>query len=276
MQYFGRIIGIILGMMMGTHLFSIIMGFIIGHIYDKNINGKYFNEKYKDENIDLSFITIVFQVLGYLSKSKGMVTKTDIKMAINIMEEMQLCNHYENFAKNAFLCGKKDTFLLKNVLNKLRHNFSNKPELIQYFLEIQIRAAFSDHFLHHRERNVLLTIIRELNISLQDFEWIFKKEAIKSGFYAQYSNFFQNEYNDQQRSSYQKDINLAEAYSILKIAPNSDMDQVKRSYRALMKKYHPDKLYSKGLSKADLDKANRKAQRIQSAYNLIRNSKNIG
>ncbi|ADD79760.1 co-chaperone DjlA [Candidatus Riesia pediculicola] len=264
MQYFGRIIGVILGMMMGTHLFSIIMGFIIGHMYDKKVEEKYSDIKHK--NTDLSFIVIVFQVLGYLSKSKGRVTETDIKMARNIIDEMHLCHRYENFAKNAFLYGKRNDFLLRKALRNLYYNFSNNPELIRYFLEIQIRAAFSDHILQEKEKNILLIIINELNISYQDFEWILKKESIRSGFYNQYFNFFQNKHD-------QKKDDLSQAYNILGIDRRSSMDQVKKSYRILMKKYHPDKLLSKGLSKEELSRANKKAQKIQSAYNLIKNSR---
>lgn len=35
MRYWGKIIGVMLGIMSGTHIWGVIIGFIIGHAYDK-------------------------------------------------------------------------------------------------------------------------------------------------------------------------------------------------------------------------------------------------
>lgn len=63
------------------------------------------------------------------------------------------------------------------------------------------------------------------------------------------------------------------AYKVPGITPNITKDQLKKIYRTLAKKYHPDKFHGK--NQEIIDKAEEKFQEITKAYEIIKNHKNI-
>ena len=63
------------------------------------------------------------------------------------------------------------------------------------------------------------------------------------------------------------------AYKILEITKEASTAEVKKAYRKMVKKYHPDKLV--GLGKEHLKGANEKFQSIQEAYDRIKKEKGM-
>ncbi|MGB1283929.1 MAG: TerB family tellurite resistance protein [Polaribacter sp.] len=63
------------------------------------------------------------------------------------------------------------------------------------------------------------------------------------------------------------------AYKILEISKNATDDEVKKAYRRMAKKYHPDKLQD--LGEEHLKGANEKFQNIQSAYDRIKKERGL-
>ncbi len=65
------------------------------------------------------------------------------------------------------------------------------------------------------------------------------------------------------------------AYDVLGLPTTATDKEVKSTYRALIRKYHPDKLVAAGLSKEKIAAATEKAQRINAAYADICKLRNI-
>jgi len=63
------------------------------------------------------------------------------------------------------------------------------------------------------------------------------------------------------------------AYKILEISPNVSDSEVKKAYREMAKKYHPDKLQSK--DPALIKGAQEKFQEVQKAYETIQNERGL-
>ena len=63
------------------------------------------------------------------------------------------------------------------------------------------------------------------------------------------------------------------AYKILEISPNVSDSEVKKAYREMAKKYHPDKLQSK--DPALVKGAQEKFQEVQKAYETIQNERGL-
>jgi len=66
---------------------------------------------------------------------------------------------------------------------------------------------------------------------------------------------------------------LKEAYDALGISASASDDEVKKAYRRLMNKHHPDKLVAKGLPEEMIKIANEKAGEIKAAYETIRKAR---
>ena len=100
------------------------------------------------------------------------------------------------------------------------------------------------------------------------------------GFYDFFNSFFnQNNYNYNYNQNYynqtndfkgQPDFN---AYEVLGLSKNSTNDDIKKQYRTLCKKYHPDK--TNNLSEAEKKGYEEKIRKIISAYEKIKQEKNI-
>lgn len=265
MRYWGKVIGLFLGLYTGTGAWGVILGLIIGHLFDKaagNQRKSYFTNQQNRQSL---FFRTTFQVMGHLTKSKGRVTEADIQIASLVMARMQLVGAAKSAAQQAFREGKQGDFPLRDVLRQFRSACFGRFDLIQMFLEIQIQAAFADGSLHPNERQVLYVIAEELGISPAQFDQFLR--MIESG---------QQFGGDQSGSEHQRPAGgptLTDACSLLGVKPDDDNTTIKRAYRKLMSEHHPDKLVAKGLPPEMMEIAKQKTQEIQAAYDLIRREK---
>jgi DnaJ like chaperone protein len=62
-------------------------------------------------------------------------------------------------------------------------------------------------------------------------------------------------------------------YRILNCTKESTDDEIKASYRKLVKEFHPDMIISKGMPEEFVEAATKKFQEIQAAYEKVRNER---
>lgn len=67
-----------------------------------------------------------------------------------------------------------------------------------------------------------------------------------------------------------KSMSLDEAYEILNISKNVSLNELKKRYRELAKKYHPDILNANNVSQKELEEGVVKFRKINEAYELIK------
>ncbi|WP_423731724.1 co-chaperone DjlA [Hafnia paralvei] len=274
MQYWGKLIGLVLGLMSGTGFWGVVLGLLIGHMIDKSRQIKstgYFSNQAQRQAL---FFSTTFQVMGHLTKSKGRVTEADINLASALMERMQLHGAARTAAQQAFREGKQPDFPLREKLRELRSVCFGRVDLIRMFLEIQLQAAFADGSLHPNERAVLYVIAEELGFSRVQFDQFLS--MMEGG--RQFGGGYQQQGQYQQQGGFggyqrQSGPTLADACKVLGVKPNDDATTIKRAYRKLMSEHHPDKLVAKGLPPEMMEMAKQKAQEIQAAYDLIKKEK---
>jgi DnaJ like chaperone protein len=68
---------------------------------------------------------------------------------------------------------------------------------------------------------------------------------------------------------------LGDAYKALGVSKESSDQEIKRAYRKLMSQYHPDKLMGQGVPQDMINMATAQTQEIQTAYDLIKKSRNM-
>lgn len=89
MQYWGKIIGVAVALMMGGGFWGVVLGLLVGHMFDKARMRKMAWFANQRERQALFFAT-TFEVMGHLTKSKGRVTEADIHIASQLMDRMNL------------------------------------------------------------------------------------------------------------------------------------------------------------------------------------------
>lgn len=229
------------------------------------------------------FLTIAFEVLGHLSKSKGKVTQDDIKIASDLMDQQQLQGDMRKLAQESFNRGKASNYPLNERLNELYEQYRHRKDVLNAFCVQLIQMAISDGTLHPNEEEILYAVAdafriskvkMALNIQMMMASYNFhqnQRNTYSSHTYQQGSYQQNNQRNHYTQRSTQSDLN--HAYQILGVDLSADNLTIKRAYRKLMNEYHPDKLVSKGLPKEMVESAKKRAQAIQAAYDLIKEHK---
>ncbi len=278
----GKILGLLFGSMFGG-LFGALIGLLIGHQFDKARRRAMFQagfggfgaDKASQQQRQGEFFTAAYAVMGHVAKAKGQVTKQEIDLATAMMERMNLNSAQKVSAQQAFRDGKDASFPLEETLRRVRFSVGQRRDLLQFFLELQVSAAFADGSLHPSEVAVLQKVAQELGFSAQYLQQRLRMQEAafrfqKGGGFGGYQQGQQSGGQWQQTSSASQVDN---AYEVLGVAKDADAKTIKRAYRRLMNEHHPDKLAAKGLPPEMMEVAKQKSQEIQSAYDLVKKHK---
>ncbi|VTM86329.1 DnaJ-like protein DjlA [Raoultella ornithinolytica] len=266
----GKIIGVAVALMMGAGFWGLVLGLLVGHIFDR-ARSRRINVFANQQERQALFFSTTFEVMGHLTKSKGRVTEADIHVASILMDRMNLHGESRTAAQQAFRVGKSDDYPLREKMRQLRSVCFGRFDLIRMFLEIQLQTAFADGELHPNEREVLFVIADELGISRAQFEQFLRmmQGGAQFGGGSQQSSYGQGGGNAGWQQA-QRGPTLEDACNVLGVKPTDDAATVKRAYRKLMSEHHPDKLVAKGLPPEMMEMAKQKAQDIQKAWELIK------
>ncbi len=85
----------------------------------------------------------------------------------------------------------------------------------------------------------------------------------------QQSRQHQQSYSNYTNQQAGRHTTLAQAYAILEVSESASKSEVKRAYRKLMSRNHPDKLIAQGLPEEMIKIATNKTQLISKAYEQI-------
>ncbi|MFE8101615.1 co-chaperone DjlA [Brenneria goodwinii] len=283
MRYWGKLLGLMLGIMSNSGIWGMLMGVLMGHWVDKTRASRRRNFFSAQSTRQSLFFLTTFQAMGHLTKSKGRVTEADIRIATKIMDRLELFGEARAAAQQAFREGKASHFPLRLKLRKLRDACLGRFDLIKMFLDIQIQVAFVDGALHPNERRLLYVIADELGVSREQFEFFLRtmegpanraepggKQGGKS-YQRRSQSSNGHSYGGQRQPAAPRGPTLESACRTLGVSRGDDAATIKRAYRKLMSEHHPDKLVAKGVSPRMMEMAKRKAQDIQAAYELLKN-----
>ncbi|KXF80300.1 co-chaperone DjlA [Enterovibrio coralii] len=271
MAVWGKVLGAFFGFLLGKWV-GLALGLFLGHKFDKARQNAAFGGGFlggNQQERQQAYFHATFAVMGHVAKAKGKVTENEIRLASNLMDRMGLQGDARRAAQDAFREGKESAFPLEETLQEVRKNCGGRSDLLQFFLEVQIQAAYADGSMHPSERQVLYTIAGVLGFSRQQLEQrlMMQEAAFK---------FYQRQGGSGQQQQWQGDFSgsrLKDAFKILGVEEDASSQTVKRAYRKLMNEHHPDKLAAKGLPPEMMEIAKQKAQEIQAAYDLVKKEK---
>lgn len=269
MNWWGKVLGGSFGFMMGGPL-GAVLGTVLGHRFDKGVEGIKQQIPWHSgdqERVQTAFFTATFSIMGHIAKADGVVSKEEIALAQQLMAQMQLNAEQKKTAIKLFNEGKNPDFPLDELLQQFRQECHRRKNLLRMFMEIQIQAAYADGSMDQSERSLLLNISQQLGFSRIEFEHLDNLVRAARQFGGGGPHY---QPGQAAPSSAQQ---LKAAYELLDIPANSSDAEVKKAYRRMMNRHHPDKLVAKGLPEEMIKIATEKTQEIKEAYELIKDSR---
>ena len=287
MTIWGRLIGAFLGYKL-LGILGGVLGFMVGSWFDRGLRLHLYQfPRARTLAVQQAFFKATFSVMGHLAKADGRVSENEIRVAKKIMARLELNEELRKEAIQLFNEGKNPHFDLEATLDFLLKECQRYPDLLRFFIEIQLEAALADGELRSEERKILLLICERLRFSPQEFEQLWAQQWASQAFYEWFSSQFdansrassqgQNRYynyggGSNHRRAYANSASdsLEDAYGVLGVSSSASPAEIKKAYRRLMNQHHPDKLAARGLPEGMVKLAKEKTQQIRAAYDLIR------
>ncbi len=206
-----------LGFVLGGPIGAII-GFIIGSIIDGANNHELnYENQTGSSTAEGDFKMSLLILIAVVMKADGRFKKKEL----DVVKRFLLANFGEAGTLDALQILKellKQDFDEQEVAQQIGRNmnYSSKLELLHLLFEI----AYADGDGHPQEIAVLMRISNRLGISSLDFNAI--------------------------HAPYQKTKDSNWAYKALEIEPTATPEEIKKAYRRMAMKYHPDKVANLG------------------------------
>ena len=90
-----------------------------------------------------------------------------------------------------------------------------------------------------------------------------------------YNETWEKDYRQENKNRSERSYSFKDPYKVLGLSRSADEETIKRRYRELVAKYHPDKFVGQDLDKEFIDLATKKFQEIQEAYDKIRKERHF-
>ena len=240
---------------------NILIGFFLGILIPTSF---YFIDKYKKRNGPLYSKTDknMFKIAYNFIKIK----KIDKDKSFEILSEL-FASYSPVETKKIF----EKTKLTKPDINlscKIILKESNEVKFFVLYTLIDIAAI--DGLLTPEEEQFIDEIRRKIGIHIKTYHSI-KKSYLKKGLKDE-KKILEEQNRKKLMHQFSKYMFPYEAYRILGVSPTVTKAQLKKAYRTLAKKHHPDKHL--GQNAVEIQKAEDKFQEIKEAYDVIKKNKN--
>ena len=234
---------------------SLYIAFKIYKIYAKNKLRKISSSK---ELFRVSELGLFIALVAKVAKADGRVDELEAQL-IGIM--------FDDISK-IFPDKEKTRNILKEIFNEEKERDNDTREIAQslnkllghsrlkrkQFIEFLIQLAFVGKGMSSDEDKVLREIVHELNITSDEYSSMIYK----------FENMLKNK---------QTTMSVQKACEILGVNEADDMSVIKKTYRKLVRQYHPDIIKSQDKDEAYIEEATAKTQEINQAYEIIKELK---
>ena len=249
MSWFGKLTLGSLGLIFGGPL-GAVAGAALGHILidkssdlvNQTLRPELGSQFEPAERTQATYFISLFSILGKLSKIDGVVTKDEIAVAQNFINNLPIAESEKHFARQVFNEAKDSRYSIDDFAIQLYQATQAQPTLLLSFLDLLFKIAAADGKLHPAEENALKSVKDIFNISDGQFE------NLKAIYFKDFDKY----------------------YKILNCTPESSNQEIKSNYKKLVKDFHPDTIVSKGLPEEFMEFASNRFREIKESYDKIR------
>ncbi|MFJ3372538.1 TerB family tellurite resistance protein [Pseudomonas sp. NPDC086251] len=226
------------------------LGALLGQALDRRLNLQswaHLREKLGGRPV-LRNDELLFVLLGRLAKCDGRVVDGHIQQARQEMRSLEMTESAQRRAIAAFNRGKSGHDRLRGYLRRL----STQPYAAEGVLRACWRMVWADGRAGGRERELIA----------QWGKWL--------GCTPQQVQALATDYEPHKRGLGNSVATYQDALRLLGVSATSEPAQIKRAYRRLLSRHHPDKIAGSGATALQVREATDKTRELHNAYTLIR------
>jgi DnaJ like chaperone protein len=241
---FGGIAGLIIGGLIGYAANVGLRQFVVGSL----------------QVAQSQLLDSTFAVMGALCKADNVVSREEINAVEQIFDMLKLQGESREQAKAAFNRGKQADFDLDAAVDQFAQISRGRGPLVQLFLQLQCMAVAADGRIDPAEHAMLVRIAQRLGLTEADVSQL---EALLRAAMG----------GPSATGGGPPKGRLSDAYAALGITADAKPAEIKRAYRKLISKNHPDKLAARGLPESMRPVAEERSRELNSAYDLIKSAR---
>ena len=205
---------------------------------------------------------LLISLMAKVAKADGRVCELEAELLKHTFND--IASHFENSDEirdklKALYAKEKESFdnmiiICEKLYSLTRNDYAKRIKIMEYLLTL----AFIDKEFSNTEKMIMEDISNALKIKIEDFNNLV--------------NTFETFYAQQASN---KAISLEKAYEVLQSNSSDDAATLKKNYRTLVKKHHPDIISGQGASQNIINEATTKLQEINEAYEIIKKDKGL-
>jgi DnaJ like chaperone protein len=244
-------IGIGVGALFGGPIGAAIGAAIGASLENKNASKNDANDYLEtDSENEILFVATLASLMAKMAKADGVITEDEADIVKNIFDELDFGEELRDIAISAFKYAKSD----EHTIFEYAEQYSKlaDDELKEFMYSTLWSISLADGKLVDEEKYILKKITKYFGMSNNKYD-------------EYYSEYFSNSSNTKNN-----EMGLKECYTILNSTPQNTLKEIKIEYRKLVAEYHPDRIHSKGLPESFMKFANEQLQKINLAYEIIR------
>ena len=212
----------------------------------RSIGGALDPDRWLPGGRDAAFTLSLVALSAKMAVADGIVTNSEIAA---FKSSVDIPPGAEKQIERLFDLAQQDVTGYKSYAKKIGRLFKDSPETLEQVLQSLFFIASADGMIHEKELEYLKSVNDIFGFDEARFEEIAAAFMIE-------------------------DV-VSDPYLILGLSPNASDDELRRSYRRLVREHHPDRLIAKGVPEEMLALATGRMAAINAAYEALSKARKL-